>query len=217
MPSTLVAQATAAIAEVGAAAPACTPTAAARGLELEHDLCRVLVLVHALGLQQCESLCARILGSLLGWRRRGRRLDVFADEPRQHRCCFADGIVTGGGPEPGRFGTVSANSWALPLLGILVLTLLLPGLVLLISGRSLSEALGGSGPRRSLSPPTFHRYRKASERHDGHACLRTPRADDLHGSDPVRSPPSPLRLRRWRRQPGVGHQASGWSSSARSW
>ncbi len=41
------------------------------------------------------------------------------------------------------FGTVPANSWALPLLGVLVLTLLLPGLVLLVSGRSLSEALGG--------------------------------------------------------------------------
>ena len=48
------------------------------------------------------------------------------------------------------FGTVSADSWALPLLGILVLTLLLPGLVLLISGRSLSQVLGGLGPRRSL-------------------------------------------------------------------
>ena len=46
------------------------------------------------------------------------------------------------------FETVSPTSWALPLLGVLVLTLLLPGLILLASGRSLTEALGGlrSGP-----------------------------------------------------------------------
>ena len=46
------------------------------------------------------------------------------------------------------FETVSPASWALPLLGVLVLALLLPGLLLLASGRSLTEALGGlrSGP-----------------------------------------------------------------------
>ncbi len=46
------------------------------------------------------------------------------------------------------FETVSPASWALPLLGVLVLVFLLPGLILLASGRSLTEALGGlrSGP-----------------------------------------------------------------------
>jgi hypothetical protein len=56
------------------------------------------------------------------------------------------------------FGTVSPDSWALPLLAILVLTLLLPGLVLLVSGRSLTEALGGlrspAQPADAEPPPS---------------------------------------------------------------
>jgi hypothetical protein len=47
------------------------------------------------------------------------------------------------------FESVSPAGWALPLLGVLVLVLLLPGLVLLASGRSLSEIAGGL---RSASP-----------------------------------------------------------------
>jgi hypothetical protein len=52
------------------------------------------------------------------------------------------------------FETVSPASWALPLLAVLVLTLLLPGLILLASGRSLTEALGGlrSGPSSPVAP-----------------------------------------------------------------
>ncbi len=52
------------------------------------------------------------------------------------------------------FETVSPASWALPLLAVLVLTLLLPGLILLASGRSLSEALGGlrRGPSSTAAP-----------------------------------------------------------------
>ena len=42
------------------------------------------------------------------------------------------------------FNTFAPTSWALPLLGVLVLAFLLPGLILLVSGRPLSEALGGS-------------------------------------------------------------------------
>jgi hypothetical protein len=49
------------------------------------------------------------------------------------------------------FETVSPASWALPLLAVLVLTLLLPGLVLLASGRSLTEALGGLRSGQSSS------------------------------------------------------------------
>jgi hypothetical protein len=47
------------------------------------------------------------------------------------------------------FESVSPAGWALPLLGVLVLVLLLPGLVLLASGRSLSEIAGGL---RSANP-----------------------------------------------------------------
>jgi hypothetical protein len=53
------------------------------------------------------------------------------------------------------FETVSPASWALPLLAVLVLGLLLPGLVLLASGRSLREALAGlrSSPGSPVAPP----------------------------------------------------------------
>ena len=54
------------------------------------------------------------------------------------------------------FETVPPTSWALPLLGVLVLTLLLPGLILLASGRSLTEALGGlrSDPSSAEAEPS---------------------------------------------------------------
>jgi hypothetical protein len=53
------------------------------------------------------------------------------------------------------FETVSPAGWALPLLAVLVLGLLLPGLVLLVSGRSLTEALGGlrSSPSSPAAAP----------------------------------------------------------------
>jgi hypothetical protein len=49
------------------------------------------------------------------------------------------------------FESVSPAGWALPLLGVLVLVLLLPGLVLLASGRSFSELVGGL--RSASAPP----------------------------------------------------------------
>jgi hypothetical protein len=49
------------------------------------------------------------------------------------------------------FESVSPAGWALPLLGVLVLVLLLPGLVLLASGRSLREVAGGL--RSGTAPP----------------------------------------------------------------
>jgi hypothetical protein len=54
------------------------------------------------------------------------------------------------------FETVSPASWALPLLAVLILALLLPGLILLASGRSLTEALGGlrSGPSSPVAGPS---------------------------------------------------------------
>jgi hypothetical protein len=49
------------------------------------------------------------------------------------------------------FESVSPASWALPLLAVLVLGLLLPGLILMASGRSLTDAIGlGAG---QASPP----------------------------------------------------------------
>jgi hypothetical protein len=54
------------------------------------------------------------------------------------------------------FETVSPASWALPLLAVLVLGLLLPGLILLASGRSLTGAFGGlrlGGDPAAAAPP----------------------------------------------------------------
>jgi hypothetical protein len=144
MPSSLVAQATAAIAKVGAAAPACTPTAVAGSSP------------NATSAGAGSSSSSTPSGSsdvspyALG------SSGLYSDVPGA-----ADGS-TSSQTSPGKtavatptassraaalslaaFGTVSANGWALPLLGILVLTLLLPGLILLVSGRSLSQALGG--------------------------------------------------------------------------
>ena len=89
LPSTLVAQATAAIAKVGAAAPACTPTAAAGSNSSptsagagsspsstpsgSSDMSP-----YALGSSDLSS-------DVPGY---GRRLDVFTDEPRQDRWCL---------------------------------------------------------------------------------------------------------------------------------
>jgi hypothetical protein len=54
------------------------------------------------------------------------------------------------------FEAVSPAGWLYPLLGVLVLALLLPGLVLLASGRSLTEVLGGlrSGAHPSVAQPS---------------------------------------------------------------
>jgi hypothetical protein len=50
------------------------------------------------------------------------------------------------------FESVSPAGWALPLLAVLVLVLLLPGLLLLASGRSLREVVSGLGASGPSSP-----------------------------------------------------------------
>jgi hypothetical protein len=147
MPSTLVAQANADIAKVGAAAPNCTPTAVAAGSNSSTT---------SGGAGSSSPSSSSSSGSSGASSSALGSSDVSSDATGA-----ADGSTssqTGGSKTAGTspatssraaalslaaFGTVPANSWALPLLAVLVLTLLLPGLVLLISGRSLSEALGG--------------------------------------------------------------------------
>ena len=144
LPSTLVAQATAAIAKVGAAAPACTPTAAAGSNSSPTSAGAGSspastpsgssdTSPYALGSSDLSSdVPATVDGSTSSQTSHGKTAGVT---PTASSRAAALSLAA--------FGTVSAASWALPLLGILVLTLLLPGLVLLMSGRSLSEALGG--------------------------------------------------------------------------
>ncbi len=145
LPDTLFAQATADIAKVGAAAPACTPTAAAAGSNSSTTSAGSSssssstpsgsgdASSYALGSSDLYTDGADAAdGSTTSHTSRGNTATV---SPTTSSRAAALSLAA--------FGTVSANSWALPLLAILVLTLLLPGLVLLISGRSLSQALGG--------------------------------------------------------------------------
>jgi hypothetical protein len=148
LPSSLVAQATAAIAKVGGSAPSCTPTAAAAAASSSSAT------PAGAGSSSSSSSSASSSGDVSPY-------------PLGSSGLYSDASGTADGStssqtSPGKtpvvsptatsraaalslaaFGTVSADSWALPLLAILLLTLLLPGLILLISGRSLSEALSG--------------------------------------------------------------------------
>jgi cobalamin biosynthesis Mg chelatase CobN len=151
MPSTLVAQATAAIAKVGAAAPACTPAAAAGSPSSTTSPGSTP------SPSSTPSGSSAVSPYALG------SSDLFSDASAAGNGSTSSQAshdeTAGVSPTPSSraaalslaaFGTVSANGWALPLLAILVLTVLLPGLVLLISGRSLSQALGG--PRSQAQP-----------------------------------------------------------------
>ncbi len=162
MPSSLVAQASADIAKVGAAAPACTPTAAgasnsspdsagagssASSSPSSTPSASSDASPYALGSSDLSSdLAGATHGSTSSQTSHGTTAGVA---PTASSRAAALSLAA--------FGTVSAASWALPLLGILVLTLLLPGLVLLISGRSLSQVLGGlrsqPKPASAAAPP----------------------------------------------------------------
>ena len=149
MPSSLVAQATADIAKVGAAAPACTPTAAAASSSTPTSAGASSsssssssstpsgssdVSPYALGSSDLfPDVASAGDGSTSSQTSPGGKTAVASPTASSRAAALSLAA----------FGTVSAASWALPLLGILVLTLLLPGLVLLVSGRSLSQALGG--------------------------------------------------------------------------
>lgn len=146
MPSTLVAQANADIAKVGAAAPACTPTAPAGSNSGTTAAGSSSSSTPSSTPSGSNAVSPYELGSS------GLYSDVSGAANASTSSKTSGGNTAGHSPTASAraaalslaaFGTVPANSWALPLLAILVLTVLLPGLVLLVSGRSLSEALGG--------------------------------------------------------------------------
>lgn len=143
LPSSLVAQAEANIAKVGSAAPACTPTATS---SISGSSTSATPSDAGSG---TPSGASSLLSS------QDSSSPPFSDGAGTADSSTASGSSgKSGGASPtassrsaalslAAFGTVSPDSWALPLLAVLVLTLLVPGLVLLISGRSLTEALGG--------------------------------------------------------------------------
>jgi hypothetical protein len=154
LPSSLVTQAQADIAKVGSAAPACIPAASPT--------------------TSATTPASGGPGASSSGSSNGAEDAVSSSFPSLSGNGFATGAPsstsTGGSAKspgssakaaPGSvtlslsaFETVSPASWALPLLAVLVLGLLLPGLVLLASGRSLTEALGGlrAGANAAAAP-----------------------------------------------------------------
>ena len=145
LPNTLYAQAMADIAKVGTAAPACTPTAAATAGSNSSTTSP------AAGSSSTPSGSSAVSPYALGSSDLSSDVPGAADGSKSSQTTPSKTAASS--PVSSRaaalslaaFGTVSADGWALPLLGILVLTLLLPGLFLLISGRSLRQAPGGLG------------------------------------------------------------------------
>jgi hypothetical protein len=158
LPSSLVAQAEAAVAKVGSAAPTCTPPAAGASGSSSS----------ATPSDAGSSATPSGSSSIPPYQ-------ISSPYPSTGAPGATDGSTApgssgkGGGAAPtalsrsaalslAGFGTVSPDSWALPLLAVLVLTVLLPGLVLLVSGRSLTEALGGlrspAQPADAQVPPS---------------------------------------------------------------
>jgi hypothetical protein len=153
LPSALDAQATADIAKVGAAAPACTPTTTTdsnppASATPEGSTPSATSSTTPPG---SNSATPFSLGSS------GFPSTGFANESTGGSTSSATSSskTATASPTPlsqaaalslAAFGTVSANSWALPLLGVLVLTVLLPALALWCSGRSLRQVLGGPRP-----------------------------------------------------------------------
>jgi hypothetical protein len=137
LPSPLTAQAQAAIAKVGTGAPACTPATAAPGSNTTSTA--------GTPLGAGSSNTASVFGGIAP--------DEFANSTLLSLAeANADSGSKGGKGGKGAgaesetaraaalslaaFGKLPPDSWALPLLGILVLTLLVPGLVFLASRRS---------------------------------------------------------------------------------
>ena len=160
LPSSLVAQATAAIAKVGAAAPACTPTAVAGSNPSATPTGAGSSSSTSSTPSGSSDVSPSALGSSVPYS------DVTGAGGGSTSAQTSPAKATGVSPTTASrtaalslaaFGTISADGWALPLLGILVLTVLLPGLALLMSGRSLSQALGGlwsqAQPAAADDPP----------------------------------------------------------------
>ena len=187
LPASLVTQAQADIAKVGAAAPACTQSSSSTSSSTSP------------GTSSGTSAPAAV-STISSGSSSGAPNSFVSPLPSSSATGFTAGVtpaastVSTGGKTPGTspqgstrsvplslaaFGTVSPASWALPLLGVLVLALLLPGLILLASGRSLTEALSGlrSGPdpsRRRLPVPRRSRPPGTPVwSHDGDAGARS--------------------------------------------
>ena len=143
LPSSLTAQAQAAIAKVGAGAPACTPAAAAAGSNTTASG------QTPSGAGSSNNATSQF-GGITPYEFANSTLLSLAEANAASGSKGGNGAGAAGAETRAAalslaaFGRLSAGSWALPFLGILVLTLLVPGLVYLASRRSRG-ALGELG------------------------------------------------------------------------
>jgi hypothetical protein len=156
LPSSLIAQANAAIAKVGAAAPACTPaapTAPVAGSSTKSTA--------STPSGTGSSNTASAFGGITpGEFANSTSLSLAEGNATSGSKGRRGGQGTGAAGEAARaaalslaaFGKVPPDSWAIPLLGILVLTLLVPGLVFYASRRGRG-ALGEIQPALEPSDP----------------------------------------------------------------
>jgi uncharacterized membrane protein YgcG len=155
LPPALLGQAAAAIAKVGQAAPACTPTATT-----------------PLATNQAPTTSSSSSGSFGGgsssgsFGSGGNSIGLASFGAGTALGGSGNGTATSSSPnkksahqpavELSRFTAHSGATWIGPLIGLLALAIVLPAFVLAVSGTSLREAmagLGGARRRRGLRPP----------------------------------------------------------------
>jgi hypothetical protein len=153
LPSSLTAQAQASIAKVGTAASACAPTSAAPGSNTTSS-------ASGSGASNTSSL----FGNITPGEFANSNLLSLAEEKAASGSKGGKGAGEAGAPARAAslslaaFGKIPPQEWALPFLGILVLTLLVPSLVYWASRRSRSAlgevepASAGSDPQEAQSP-----------------------------------------------------------------
>jgi hypothetical protein len=138
LPASLVTQARAAIARVGSAAAACTPSSASSGSGPGASASGAgssgSGTANSGAFSSAYPLLSQAISAANGSSSSASGRGGSAGSPLKSAVRRALSLSA--------FESVSPASWALPLLAVLVLGLLLPGLILMASGRSLTGALG---------------------------------------------------------------------------
>jgi hypothetical protein len=153
LPNSLTAQAQAAIAKVGTSAPSCAPTTPVQGSNSSNSTSTAGTPSGA-----GSSNTSSVLGGITPDEFANSALLSLAEANAAHGskggkgAGAADATARAAALSLAEFGDVPPDSWGLPFLGILVLTLLVPGLVYLASRRSRG-ALGELGAASQAPEP----------------------------------------------------------------
>jgi hypothetical protein len=153
LPSSMTAQAQAAIAKVGTSAPSCAPSTSVQGSNSSNSTSTAGTPSGA-----GSSNTSSVLGGITPDEFANSALLSLAEANAAHGSKGGKGAGAAGATARAaalslaEFGDVPPDSWGLPFLGILVLTLLVPGLVYLASRRSRG-ALGELGAASEAPEP----------------------------------------------------------------